>query len=30
MSADRKMVVGELKENFVLVDLETVVLGNYR
>ncbi|XP_053508363.1 protein FAM83E isoform X2 [Ictalurus furcatus] len=29
MSADRKMVVGELKENFVLVDLETVVLGNY-
>ncbi|KAF5901057.1 protein FAM83C-like, partial [Clarias magur] len=29
MSADRKMVVGELKENFVLVDLETVVVGSY-
>ncbi|MCI4390396.1 hypothetical protein PGIGA_G00122120 [Pangasianodon gigas] len=29
MSGDGKMVVGELKENFVLVDLETVVLGSY-
>ncbi|XP_066529047.1 protein FAM83E [Hoplias malabaricus] len=28
-SRDGKMVVGELKENFVLVDLQTVVLGNY-
>lgn len=27
---DTKMVVGELKDNFVLVDLETVMLGSYR
>ncbi|KAI5622945.1 protein FAM83C-like [Silurus asotus] len=29
ISKHRKMVVGELKENFVLVDLETVVVGSY-
>ncbi|XP_036415628.1 uncharacterized protein fam83e [Colossoma macropomum] len=28
-SRDGKMVVGELKENFILVDLQTVVLGSY-
>ncbi|KAL7843290.1 hypothetical protein AOLI_G00248020 [Acnodon oligacanthus] len=28
-SRDGKMVVGELKENFIMVDLQTVVLGSY-
>uniref|UniRef100_A0A8B9H212 Family with sequence similarity 83 member E n=1 Tax=Astyanax mexicanus TaxID=7994 RepID=A0A8B9H212_ASTMX len=28
-SRDGQMVVGELKENFILVDLKTVVLGSY-
>lgn len=27
---DGKMLVGELKENFVLVDLEKVMVGSYR
>lgn len=30
MSGDGKIVEGELKENFILVDLKTVVLGSYR
>ncbi|TSU49992.1 Protein FAM83E [Bagarius yarrelli] len=29
MTGDMKKVEGELKENFILVDLETVVLGSY-
>ncbi|XP_067287969.1 protein FAM83G [Pseudorasbora parva] len=29
LARDTKMVVGELKNNFVLVDLETVMLGSY-
>ncbi|KAA0707494.1 Protein FAM83E [Triplophysa tibetana] len=29
LSRDTKMVVGEMKDNFVLVDLETVMLGSY-
>nr|XP_015192260.1 PREDICTED: uncharacterized protein LOC102684966 isoform X4 [Lepisosteus oculatus] len=29
-SRDGKVVTGELKDNFILVDLETVVLGSYR
>ncbi|XP_051768245.1 protein FAM83G isoform X2 [Ctenopharyngodon idella] len=29
LTHDTKMVVGELKDNFVLVDLETVMLGSY-
>lgn len=30
LSRDTKMLVGEMKDNFVLVDLETVMLGSYR
>uniref|UniRef100_A0A9J8BXN5 Family with sequence similarity 83 member E n=1 Tax=Cyprinus carpio carpio TaxID=630221 RepID=A0A9J8BXN5_CYPCA len=29
LTRDTKMVVGELKDNFVLVDLETVIFGSY-
>uniref|UniRef100_A0A672P778 Protein FAM83E-like n=1 Tax=Sinocyclocheilus grahami TaxID=75366 RepID=A0A672P778_SINGR len=29
LTHDTKMVVGELKDNFVLVDLETVIFGSY-
>ncbi|XP_051956964.1 uncharacterized protein LOC127625677 isoform X2 [Xyrauchen texanus] len=29
LTRDAKMVVGELKDNFVLVDLDTVMLGSY-
>lgn len=29
LTRDTKMVVGEMKDNFVLVDLETVMLGSY-